>query len=169
MERLTEWIGEGEDRKAIPRMDLKNNGHERCVRKLAEYEDLEDRLNKEFKGCISMHGIIDAFIEFYKQNETDEELADAMLIVNDNVRKYAEWKRLDEQGLLLKLPCKVGDVVYVIEVNEEEFEHFHCGLKISKCEFDFWMMSLFGKCVFLTRAEAEEALKKMEREDNDER
>ena len=39
-ERLTEWV----DGKAIPRMDLRNNGHERCLRKLALIEDL-----KEFK------------------------------------------------------------------------------------------------------------------------
>ena len=67
----------------------------------------------------------------------------------------------EKQGLLLRLPCKVGDTVYAIEASEEEFEHFHCGLRISKCEFDFWMIPLFGKCVFLTQYEAEETLKKM--------
>lgn len=42
MNRLTEWIGEGEDRHAIPRMDLRKNGHQKCCNKLAEYEDLEE-------------------------------------------------------------------------------------------------------------------------------
>lgn len=42
MNRLTEWIGEGEDRHAIPRMDLRKNGHQACCNKLAEYEDLEE-------------------------------------------------------------------------------------------------------------------------------
>ena len=42
MDRLTEWIGEGEDRHAIPRMDLRKNGHQACCNKLAEYEDLEE-------------------------------------------------------------------------------------------------------------------------------
>ena len=42
MERLTEWIGEGEDRYAVPRMDLRKNGHQKCCNKLAEYEDLEE-------------------------------------------------------------------------------------------------------------------------------
>lgn len=36
MERLTERTGEGQ---AIPRMDLKNNGHRKCMERLAEYED----------------------------------------------------------------------------------------------------------------------------------
>ena len=40
MERLTEYTGEGQ---AIPRMDLKNNGHQRCMERLAEYEDLEEQ------------------------------------------------------------------------------------------------------------------------------
>lgn len=37
MERLTEWIDE---ENAIPRMDLRNNGHEKCCRRLAAYEDI---------------------------------------------------------------------------------------------------------------------------------
>lgn len=39
MSRLTQWIDKG---KAIPRMDLRKNGHDACVKKLAELEDLED-------------------------------------------------------------------------------------------------------------------------------
>lgn len=40
MERLTERTGEGQ---AIPRMDLKNNGHQKCMERLAEYEDLGEQ------------------------------------------------------------------------------------------------------------------------------
>ena len=40
MERLTERTGNG---KAIPRMDLKSNGHQKCMERLAEYEDLEEQ------------------------------------------------------------------------------------------------------------------------------
>lgn len=36
MERLTQWI---DDNKAIPRVDLKRCGHERCTTQLARYED----------------------------------------------------------------------------------------------------------------------------------
>lgn len=38
MDRLTERTGEGQ---AIPRMDLKNNGHQKCMERLAEYEDAD--------------------------------------------------------------------------------------------------------------------------------
>ena len=37
MERLTQWIDEN---RAIPRVDLKRCGHERCTTQLARYEDL---------------------------------------------------------------------------------------------------------------------------------
>lgn len=37
MERLTERTGEGQ---AIPWMKLRNNGHQKCMERLAEYEDL---------------------------------------------------------------------------------------------------------------------------------
>lgn len=40
MERLTEWIDEN---KAIPKMDVKRNGHQRCMNKLAKFEDMEEQ------------------------------------------------------------------------------------------------------------------------------
>lgn len=43
MERLTEWIDDGEDRQAIPKTDIRNNGHNKCCNKLAEYEELEEK------------------------------------------------------------------------------------------------------------------------------
>ena len=36
MDRLTQWIDEN---RAIPRVDLRRCGHERCVTQLARYED----------------------------------------------------------------------------------------------------------------------------------
>ena len=33
--------------------------------------------------------------------------------VNDAFKKLAEYEDLEEQGLLLKLPCKVGDRLYI--------------------------------------------------------
>lgn len=39
--------------------------------------------------------------------------------IDNVVKKLAYYENLDEQGLLLKLPCKVGDTVWVID---EDFE-----------------------------------------------
>ena len=54
MERLTERAGEGQ---AIPRMDLKNNGHQRCMERLAEYEDLEEQ-GKLLKLCVPIGSLV---------------------------------------------------------------------------------------------------------------
>ena len=72
------------------------------------------------------------------------------------IGKLAEYEDAEEQGLLLRLPCKVGDTVYsVVEDGLQIFE-----LKFS---LDFYVrrMSDFGKTVFLTKEEAEQALKQM--------
>lgn len=58
MDRLTEYIGEN----AIPRVDLRRNGHGRCVNRLAEYEDTgltpEECMNyKAFKDACIRDGI----------------------------------------------------------------------------------------------------------------
>lgn len=71
--------------------------------------------------------------------------------------KLAEYEDLEEQGLLIKLPCKVGDDVYLI--------HNICNgkwTKIEKVKFGISLYNYFGKTVFLTREEAEKALKESE-------
>jgi len=79
----------------------------------------------------------------------------------DAIDKLAEYEHLEEQGLLLKLPCEVGHTVYVIELDEENFTIIHRPLRIAEYEFELGMYPLIGKCIFLTQAEAEEALKGM--------
>lgn len=68
------------------------------------------------------------------------------------------YKDAEEQGLLLRLPCKVGDTVYSVVKD---------GLQIFELKFslDFYVrrMSDFGKTVFLTKEEAGQALETMKR------
>ena len=90
--------------------------------------------------------------------------------------KLKDYEDLEEQGLLLKLPCKVGDTVYVkmasycdiqyAEAEVRDFTHFtscgFCAVVTSK-HFDKQNIPFadFGKTVFLTQDEAEEKLKGM--------
>ena len=100
--------------------------------------------------------------------------------------RLADYEDLDEQGLLLRLPCKVGDTVYCIyerytkcSENEQEFDEYSCqGCECLECDSNKelyvqsqkaysldWIVSnlkRFGKTVFLTQAEAEQKLKEME-------
>ena len=45
---------------------------------------------------------IDLDLEFAKENEQ----------IANWLTKLKEYQQLEEQGMLIKLPCKVGDVVY---------------------------------------------------------
>ena len=106
--------------------------------------------------------------------------------IGDILGKLAEYEDLEEQGLLLRLQCKVGDTVYCIyerytkcSENEQEFDEYSCqGCECLECDshkelyvqsqkaysLDWIVSNLkrFGKTVFLTQAEAEQKLKEME-------
>lgn len=86
--------------------------------------------------------------------------------------RLAEYEDLEEQGLLLKLPCKIGDVVYefVEKIGKkghwEEDKYFVDEWEkniIREREFNLYMLASgrFGKTVFLTEQEAQAALEKM--------
>ena len=99
------------------------------------------------------------------------------------LQELKEYRDLEEQGLLLKLPCKVGTTVYVIDTIYEcdndymdcimEFpdryqcergfkcEYEHEKLVVSPESFDFKMLDNFNITVFLTKEEAEEKLKEL--------
>lgn len=104
--------------------------------------------------------------------------------------RLAEYEDLEEQGKLLRLPCKVGTRIYkIVYCLDREF----CGCCLDdygygcKCEyyddesdtclnkiienaryeiiskqFNFDMISNFGKTVFITKEEAEAKLREME-------
>ena len=93
--------------------------------------------------------------------------------------KLAEYEDLEEQGLLLRLPCKAGDTVYAIGFNNNKpiiYESVVLRILITEKEIVFNVkvdefeinsqlkQSMFGKTVFLTKAEAEQKLKEMESE-----
>ena len=88
--------------------------------------------------------------------------------------KLQEYEDLEEQGLLLKLPCKIGDTIYYIEDNciceivikritiidirkEKEGLFFRINYTVD------YELSDFGKTVFLTKEEAEQELKELKR------
>ena len=102
------------------------------------------------------------------------------MIVNVAIKKLSDYEDLEEQGKLLKLRCAVGDEFYCIWRNKgqnpiqkmqvKKIEiHERNGIVIQMefvgnrgCLFRFYEDD-FGKTVFLTREEAEAALKELER------
>ena len=109
---------------------------------------------------------------------------------NECVKKLAEYETAEEEGRLVVLPCKVGDTVWVIthpfnvfddfdfyeETQDEIYESYVssvtfyndsnqyriCAKETKQFIKAYFMERHFGKTVFLTREEAEKALKEME-------
>ena len=95
------------------------------------------------------------------------------------IERLAEYEDLEEQGLLLRLPCKIGSILYqpidnqineykaiglCFDITRNEFMYevaYQIGLQWYKttCDFD-----CINKTVFLTQEEAEQKLKEMESE-----
>lgn len=94
------------------------------------------------------------------------------------IEKLATYEDLEEQGLLVRLPCKVGDTVYVPTRN------FVSELRITLMSVDTNDMAMYfswllnsgiypnldgfsgyelGKTVFLTREEAEKKLEELKK------
>lgn len=85
------------------------------------------------------------------------------------IEQLSEYQRLEEQGLLLKLPCKVGDKAYYISAkhcnhdycSDNCFECEYSRLEIIECTFNVRMFDDIGITIFPTLAEAEKALTEM--------
>lgn len=78
-----------------------------------------------------------------------------------------EYQQLEEQGRLLKLPCKVGDTVYIIVGKNISVQKIQRVTIDSERKIEFCTkrrgFALFdiGKTVFLTKSEAEAKLKEL--------
>lgn len=92
--------------------------------------------------------------------------------------KIGEYEELEEQGLLIKLPCKLGDALYTIEVwddtNEYKiYEYSFDGIETGGLRLmyhhnpeDICTVAYeeLGNKVFVTREAAEQALEKVKME-----
>lgn len=90
----------------------------------------------------------------------------------DVIGKLVEYEDLEEQGLLLRLPCKVGDVLEWVDALGEKHADTVNGIYIEQGLDDIQIETLcyqieaneIGKTVFVK--EAEVALEKMKGEPN---
>ena len=117
---------------------------------------------------------------------TDRDMAGAIIDeadIQDVINKLYDYEEAEENGLLLRLPCKVGDTVYYISegfiepctvetifisdytdkdgnysyMAEIHFDREDCPYVSTEIYF-----TDIGKTVFLTQEEAEQKLKEME-------
>jgi hypothetical protein len=108
---------------------------------------------------------------------------------NEALEKLADYEDLEEQELLLRLPCKIGDTVYQVRCKYSKctaygecFDDYFCSGCEKECDSKKeyyikemvvpsinWIvdyMDMFNEQWFLTKLEAEQALAKLESEIN---
>ena len=112
-----------------------------------------NRLTKRYKsGIVTLDA--DAFME--TQEAIDREIQNCYP-AKKAVERLAEYEDAEENGLMVHLPCKVGDTVYQV-ATERIYES-----KIKQVIYDVGHFgfdeSAIGTSVFLTKGEAEQALK----------
>ena len=98
--------------------------------------------------------------------------------VDKVIQKLGKYEDLEEQGLLLRLPCKFGDTVYSIANNGKIYPvkatrevrivngvlHIIC----ESCKYsDLVSYDDIGKTIFLTKSEAEAKLKELRGGENE--
>lgn len=137
------------------------------------------RLTENFLGCYQIKGC---------GNFTCEEMCNNVLNcgccpISEAINKLAEYENLEEQGLLFRLPCKLGNTVYryvekkgcvleytVWNISMSAYESGGIDIVIEGCaesedevedEFSLSLID-FKNEFFNTKAEAEQKLKEME-------
>lgn len=116
--------------------------------------------------------LIDGLIKFCDEKSKNIKLKaepQVFIEIAMQLEKLKLYKAAEEQGLIEKLICNAGDTIYYlieslknpavatifkIEIYEDE----HCYIDD---DYNAWGVQDFGKTVFLTREEAEQALMKM--------
>lgn len=95
--------------------------------------------------------------------------------VENMIKKLADYEDLEEQGLLVRLPCKVGDIMFrinkgaknpVIELTVTQINITRRSYNLEVIDRDYGELMCFkndiGKTVFLTRKEAEKKLEEIQ-------
>ena len=129
---------------------------EHCKRKTEKYENLNG-VNTLETADISL-----SFIKEYWEHRQ----------VKEYLEELKRYRDLEEQGLLLRLPCPIGTTVYnttwwdyveeKVKVDGKTFYRTVHKHKVSKSTFSLLDVKDFGKTVFLTKEEAKQKLKEIE-------
>ena len=148
--------------------------------KLSDYEDLEELTGISIKELAKI----------FRQHIHDgcQHPKKAIVLTDGDVDKWRKYKDLEEQGRLIKLPCKVGDTVWdndfgipcaytITAFSFGECEEYICEPITTKEAVFYYANSSgsitgsfaeseIGKSVFLSKAEAKANLKELSCKEN---
>ena len=148
------------------------------LEELKEYKELEEKLCVIFAGDCSLSDVVENLERQITEPDKDHPV-NARILTYEDAEKWNEYMELEEQGLLVRLPCKVGDTVYVPTRNfVSELRITLVSVDTNDMEMYFsWLLNSgiypnlngfygyeLGKTVFLTREEAEKKLEEMKGE-----
>lgn len=165
------------------------------MERMTYWSEKRQRYEINSNGLIHSGSITDRLAEYENIKLEPEEIKDVLLLLSENqddvdddgismglihnLFELMEYREAEEQGLSIKLPCKIGDTVWDIDFgmpvpsmitgfslgllsddrakdeDENEIRLYSTGSSIENS----FLISEIGKTVFLTREEAEEALK----------
>lgn len=112
------------------------------------------------KDCLHVEVCNDYAINYFKPNS-----GTPIEALEKEVGDYP-CCRFQDHSLFVKLPCKVRDIVYCLTFPEKRrvtrITVTQYGLRITVNDMFSFDMSQIGKTVFLTKEEAEQALKERE-------
>lgn len=152
------------------------------LEELKKYKELEEKLCVIFAGDCSLSDVVENLERQITEPDKNHPV-NARILTYEDAEKWNEYRELEEQGRLLKLPCKNGEKVYIPRCIEECKYDFECPFEDigerSKCTndepcenaykvykivepvFELKMLKNIGTKIFLSREEAEAKLKEM--------
>ena len=125
---------------------------------LAEYEDLEEQLESVYG---EHSGLLETMVKSLVRHEGAdfEKPCKARLLTDEDADKWELYKNLEEEGRLIVLPCKPGDVFWELNnVNGIPTIYPRYAHTISHCVY---VLERLGKTAFLTEEDAIKALAEM--------
>ena len=139
--------------------------------------DWTGKHGKPMADCTALYcrnRLLDRLVEYEDTGLTPElvqETAELAIWVHENgLDKIKEWIKADKEGRVVVQPCKVGDTLFRVFAGEI-LEHKVGNMRylaiqgrwdIDTTPFCSYVESSIGKTIFLTREEAEKALKEVE-------
>ncbi len=76
------------------------------------YEDLEEKLKNVYGDCDNLlEVVVNRLVK--EADENNVKTIKSRLLTDEDVDRWENYKKLEEQGKLVVLPCKIGDIVYV--------------------------------------------------------
>lgn len=146
------------------------------LEELKSYKELEERLHKIFgeESTFSLADVIDT-LEMKLSEPDKKHPVNARILTYEEADKWEEYKNLEEQGLLVRLPCKLNGRLYSVNYSNktiaentiikisinDHVKRFYC-IDDNLRERIFFSYRI-GENVFLTREEAEKKLEEMKK------